>query len=270
MSITFQDAIAITECMALAGSCIWLRSKQFSYADRRRKASLIAFGCVSLAVLLDLINTSSSRLFGIERVVSWIGLEQYPNLILGLVVVLGTLACLSLVFGLLGKGDPRRLALLWFCVLLIPNVSLLSSYGGALYGEWHQATAIRNRLSVLAGQGAISCGHVTPHTNPGASSECVIKSFENHKPFFVIYDTQRIRIDSHFIDGLAGDNSGNLYDVEFSSMGWSAEGLSSTTQLLDGRHIFVEPCPKPIILRQSIYMGLTCLQRITESPILSK
>jgi ankyrin repeat protein len=82
----------------------------------------------------------------------------------------------------------------------------------------------------------------------------------------VLYDTQEFRIDSHFIDALAGDKSGNLYDVEFSSMGWSTEGLSGRTQLLDGRHVFVEPCWKPITLRKSIYKGLTCIPRIMVRP----
>jgi hypothetical protein len=266
MPITSRDATAIMECMALVGSWIWLRSKQFLYPDWRRKASLIAFWCVSLAVLLDLINTGILRSFGIVRVVTWVGFERYPNRVLGLVVVIASLACLSLMFGLLGKGYPRMLALTWICVLLIPNDSLLALYGSALYNEWHRAAPIRNRLLVLAGQGAINCGRMTPRTDPKRSSQCVHKSFENRKPFFVIYDTQRIEIDSHFIAGLAGDNAGNLFDVEFSSMGWSSEGLSSTTQLSDGGHILVEPCWKPIILRESIYMGLTCIQRITEPP----
>jgi hypothetical protein len=91
-----------------------------------------------------------------------------------------------------------------------------------------------------------------------------MQSFENRKPFYVVYDTQEMRIDSHFIDGLAGDSSGNLYDVEFSSRGWSREDLPNNSQLLDGGHIFVEPCSKPITLGKNMYKGLTCIPRIME------
>jgi len=77
-----------------------------------------------------------------------------------------------------------------------------------------------------SGQGSNQLRLRKSSDEPKPSSECVLESFENRRPFYVLYDTQKIRIDSHFIDGLAGDNSGNLYDVEFSSMGWSTEALS--------------------------------------------
>jgi hypothetical protein len=70
--------------------------------------------------------------------------------------------------------------------------------------------------------------------------------------------------DSKFIDGLAGDKSGNLYDVEFDSSGWSSDGIPAGTQLTDRKHIFVEACQKPVALRKSIYQGLTCVPRITD------
>jgi hypothetical protein len=88
----------------------------------------------------------------------------------------------------------------------------------------------------------------------------------DHKPFCVIYDTQEFMIDFRFIDGLAGDKYGNLYDVEFSSTGWSSEGLPAGAQLVDRKHIFVEACQKPVTLSKSIYQGLTCIPRITDRP----
>lgn len=264
MAMDFRDGIAIAECAALAGSWIWLHAKKLSYSGWRRKASLAALGCVSLALLLDLINTTILLLIGVERVVHWVSFGRFGSLSRGLFAVIGIMACLSLVLGLLGKGSPRILALTWFCFLLIPNASMLPLIGSGLY--WSDAALIRSRLAVLAGHGAINCGHVTPRTDPEPSSKCVFESFDNHRPFYVLYDTQEIMIDSHFVDALAGDKSGNLYDVEFDSMGWSTEGLSGRTQLLDGGHVFVEPCWKPITLRKSIYKGLTCIPRIMERP----
>jgi hypothetical protein len=93
-----------------------------------------------------------------------------------------------------------------------------------------------------------------------------LNSFASHKPFYVVYDFQAGRIDSRVMDGLAGDNSGNLSGVEFSSTGWSGGAQNGETRLMDGGHISVEPCPKPIVLSKSIYGGLTCIARITEQP----
>ena len=265
MAMDFQEGIAIVECVALAASWIWLRTKKLSYSGWRRKASLAALGCVSLALFLDLMNTAILRLIGVERVVHWVSFGRFGNLSRGLFAVIGIMACLSLVLGLLGKGSPRILALAWFCFLLIPNASIVPIISSGMCSEWSES-APRSRLAVLAGHGAINCGEVTPRTDPEPSSKCVLESFDKHRPFYVLYDTQEFRIDSHFIDALAGDASGNLYDVEFSSMGWSTEGLSGRTQLLDGGHVFVEPCSKPITLRKSIYKGLTCIPRIMERP----
>jgi ankyrin repeat protein len=125
---------------------------------------------------------------------------------------------------------------------------------------------MEHRVRAIAGRGAINCGRLKPGNDSKPTTDCVLNSFTNRRPFYVLYDTQEISIDSHFIDGLAGDNTGQLYDVEFSSMGWSTEGLSGRTQLLDGGHVFVEPCAKPTTLVKSIYKGLTCIPRIMDRP----
>jgi hypothetical protein len=148
--------------------------------------------------------------------------------------------------------------------LLIALVLLLGA--SALYSQLDHATTIKHRVRTLAGSGAINCGYIKPRSDPKPVSDCVLNSFANHKPFYVIYDTQEFAIDSHFIDGLAGDKSGNLYDVEFSSRGWSSEGLPAGAELLDRKHIFVEACQKPVVLSKSIYQGLTCIPRITDRP----
>jgi len=134
-----------------------------------------------------------------------------------------------------------------------------------LYDHWREAAPIRNRLKVLAGEGAINCGTVNLWTDPKASSDCVLKAYKTRKPFFALYDTQEVSIDSRFIDGLAGDNLGNLYDVEFSSMGWSTQRRIGEIQLTDGGYILVEPCPKPVTLTRSVYKGMTCIPRIMAS-----
>jgi hypothetical protein len=138
-----------------------------------------------------------------------------------------------------------------------------------LYGRWREEGLIRNRLAILAGEGAINCGTGRPRTDLESSSNCVLKSFENHTPFYAVYDTQEFSIDSHFIDGLAGDKSGNVYDVEYSSRS-STEGTSADARLQDGGHIVVERCLKPIALKKSIYKGLACVPRIMDLATESK
>jgi hypothetical protein len=145
--------------------------------------------------------------------------------------------------------------------LLVAIVLLLSV--AALYSQSDQ-TIIKHRLTVLAGGGAVNCGTIRPRSDPKPASDCVLNAFANHQPFYVVYNTQEIMIDSKFIDGLAGDKSGNLYDVEFSSGGWSSDGIPAGAQLADRKHIFVEACQKPVALRKSIYQGLTCVPRITD------
>jgi hypothetical protein len=252
--------IALVAALALAGNWIWLKFKRLSYSGLRRKASLAAFVCVSLAVSLDLFRIGISYWWEIERYAR--NIHPDPNLYLGLLIAIGILGCIALILGLLGKGSPRIFSFAWVCFLLFESSPVLS----IVCGHRCEQVAIENRLIKVAGYGAINCGRVRPETDPNPSSRCVLDSFANHRPFYVVYDTQEFRIDSDFIDGLAGDKSGNLYDVEFSGMGWSAEGLSGGTQLLDGGHIFVEPCSQPITLRSSIYKGLTCLPRITAQP----
>jgi hypothetical protein len=132
------------------------------------------------------------------------------------------------------------------------------------------ATRMQHRVRTIAGSGATNCGYLKSRSDPKPTTDCVLNSFSNQKPFYVFYDTQEFEIDSHFIDGLAGDKSGNIYDVEFSSTGWGPEGLSGGIQLLDGGHTLVQPCSKPIILRKSIYEGLTCIPRIMERQRVSK
>src|ERR1700730_11374107 len=150
-------------------------------------------------------------------------------------------------------------------LLLIALALLLGA--SALYSQLDHAAIIKHRVRTLAGSGAINCGHIKPQSDPKPASDCVLNSFANHKPFYVIYDTQEFGIDSHFIDGLAGDKSGNLYDVEFNSRGWWSEGLPTGAHLLDRKHIFVEACQKPVALSKSIYQGLTCIPRLTDRPL---
>lgn len=259
-----QDWISLLSVVALAASWIWLLSQHLSYSDWRQRATLVAFGCVSIALLLGAITSGFMHLI----LAGWIS-QRFGHMFLAVLRptlwIAVSVACGAIILVLVGKGRPRILALAWLCVLCIPNASPLSAMATGLYNQWREAAPIRNRLKVLAGGNAVNCGTLNPWTDPKSSSDCVLKSFENREPFFALYDTQEVSIDSRFIDGLAGDSLGNLYDVEFSSMGWSTQGRTGQSQLTDGGHILVEPCPKPIALTPSIYKGMTCIPRIMAS-----
>jgi hypothetical protein len=259
-----QDWISLLSIVALAASCIWFLSQHLSYSDWRRRASLAAFGCVSIALVLGAITSGFMHLILAGWVSQRIG-HMFLAILRPTLWIVVSVSCGAIILVLVGKGRPRILALAWLCVLCVPNVSLLPAMATGLYSQWREAAPIRNRLKVLAGGNAVNCGTLNPWTDPKSSSDCVLKSFENRKPFFALYDTQEVSIDSRFIDGLAGDHLGNLYDVEFSSMGWSTQGLTGESQLTDGGHILVEHCPNPVKLTPSIYKGMTCIPRIMAS-----
>lgn len=150
--------------------------------------------------------------------------------------------------------------------ILIIAAWLVISGAAVVVSEIHPLPRFEYRLERLAGLGAIDCGLIKPRADTTASSRCVLDAFADHKPFYVIYDVQEFRIELYFIDGVAGDAAGNVYDVEYGSRGWSSEdvGAGVRSQLFDSGKIFAESCPKPVVLTKSVYGGLTCLPRLTK------
>ena len=155
-TVGFGDWIAIVEVIALAGSWRWILDQNMSYSGWRRKASLAALACVSLAVLLDATNKGLLHLILSERVSGNHATELLAAM-RPIIWTAATIACLSLILGLVGKGSPRLLALAWLCVLFFPNASILPSLTSELYGAWRGRAPIRSRLAALAGRGGVYC-----------------------------------------------------------------------------------------------------------------
>jgi hypothetical protein len=109
------DGVVVVEGMALVGCCVWVQSKRLSFEDWRRRAALTSFICASVAVVFDLV------LAGIMHWVAPGGVREHVYLGLFGATILMTL--LSLVLGLLGRGSPRIVALIW-CFLLICHIAL--------------------------------------------------------------------------------------------------------------------------------------------------
>ena len=110
-------------------------------------------------------------------------------------------------------------------------------------------------LSRKGGGRTLNCGWVGIRRSPDASSDCALKAFANGSPFYVRDNFQGI--DSDVSMGLAGDGQGHVYFVEYDSMGWGTEGPEGS-ELTDDRHIYTEPCPRPVTLRKTRTGRLTC------------
>jgi hypothetical protein len=118
---------------------------------------------------------------------------------------------------------------------------------------------LRNRLKKLAGDAAIDCGSVGLMQEPGTASACVLRTHADGKPFYVSYAWQGI--DSHGAIGFAADASGNVFELDYDSEGWTSEGLPKNLQLSDLNHITTERCSKPVNLRKAGNGRVTCFLR---------
>ena len=121
---------------------------------------------------------------------------------------------------------------------------------------------INDRLRVLADGGAtvaIDCG--PPDSGLDSAANCALNALAEGKPFYAKYYWQRT--DSFRFTGFAGDASGNVYEVDYDSLGWGSLALPKEAQLLDGNHTFVMPCPKPISLVKTQQGALACSRPIS-------
>jgi hypothetical protein len=117
---------------------------------------------------------------------------------------------------------------------------------------------IDKKLRSLSNRGkpALNCGLVGIWENPTIASDCALNAFTRRSPFYVRYNLQGI--DSEVSAGLAGDAQGNVYFVEYNSMGWENDGLAKGAEITDDRHIYTAPCPSPVFLRKTKTGRVTC------------
>jgi hypothetical protein len=125
--------------------------------------------------------------------------------------------------------------------------------------DFTNATAMDRRLRTITGEGATNCGHVEGDTKSGAADKCVRNTFTRGKPFMVRYEVYQA--DEDISVGVASDGQGGVYAVAFDDAGVSTRGLGDKVELFDDRHTVVVPCPKPVVFRQSVAKGLTCLSQ---------
>jgi hypothetical protein len=114
---------------------------------------------------------------------------------------------------------------------------------------------IYERLKTLVSKGSSQAIDCRNSPGPEAASDCVFTALAGRKPFYIRYYWQGI--DSFGFRGLAGDTDGNVYVVDYDSMGWMNPAPDGA-QLLDNNHTFVVPCPKPVSLVKNRDGSVTC------------
>jgi hypothetical protein len=119
---------------------------------------------------------------------------------------------------------------------------------------------INGRLKELAGGGTAAIECRDEKDRFGAAADCALRAFADGRPFYAKYYRQGI--DSFSFTGVAGDASGNIYEMDYDSLGWRGLTLPKEARLLDGNHTLVMPCPRPIHLAKDAVGKLTCSRSV--------
>jgi hypothetical protein len=109
------------------------------------------------------------------------------------------------------------------------------------------------KLQLLAGEGAIFCGHVGLEGNPNAANKCVLKAFKEKQPFYVSYDALKTGPSDFVVSGLARDPEGRMWSASFSPV---TMHQTYGGELSDDLHILTKPCPTPYRLLEGRGGGL--------------
>lgn len=122
-------------------------------------------------------------------------------------------------------------------------------------------TLMDRRMRVLAGKDALDCGRVKLDGDPRASLRCARRAISKRRAFFVRFESASM--DSSSADGFAGDSSGNIYSIDFDSMGI---GPFEGAEIMDNGHDAVQRCPKPVRIkkelgRKGMLLGYRCTQK---------
>jgi hypothetical protein len=120
------------------------------------------------------------------------------------------------------------------------------------------------RLRTIAGDNALNCGAVTidGDRNPEPVLKCARRAIGKKLAFYARCDSWGI--DSFLSDGFAGSGDGDVYYVEFDSLGWQPHGAK--VEISDGKPKYGEKCPKPVHIRDvpwpdKKYVEFTCQRR---------
>lgn len=113
-----------------------------------------------------------------------------------------------------------------------------------------------NRLRVIAGPGARDCGQLPLRSNSKVPANCARNAIKARQPFYVRFDESGT--DSDIASAMAGDARGNVFLVDFDSMGIDSDWLPLGATMPDGFHTKVIPCSQPVKVRVTRSHELTC------------
>jgi hypothetical protein len=115
------------------------------------------------------------------------------------------------------------------------------------------------RLQLLAGKGAMNCGHVHVKETPRKETACGLAAQKQNRAFLVRYDTECSDCELSF--GLAADDLGRVFSVRFDSLGMSTRELRASEMMPDGIFTVVAPCPPHPGLRITDAGALSCFSK---------
>jgi hypothetical protein len=104
------------------------------------------------------------------------------------------------------------------------------------------------RIREISGPVATDCGRVRREDSPKRATKCALRAYKSHKAFYVRYDDKGIG-DSEGARAIGADSAGEVYSLEFDSLGMDTTYLPPGTTMPDGFHTKVIACSLPIRLR---------------------
>lgn len=113
-----------------------------------------------------------------------------------------------------------------------------------------------NRLRVIAGPGARDCGRLPLRSNDKGPANCARNAIKARQAFYVRFDESGT--DPDIASAMAGDARGNVFLIDFDSMGIDSDWLPSGATMPDGFHTKVIPCSQPVKVRMTRARELAC------------
>jgi hypothetical protein len=149
---------------------------------------------------------------------------------------------------------------------ILALVSILSWSFAAVGARSDQEDQLVGRrltsLSASMGGRPIDCGSTSLNKPDAKVTACAKAAFDDHKPFRVLYFSTFGFFKSAY--GLAGDEVGDVYEVEYDSRALLNLGSGRRTQVFDGNQIRVTTCVKPISLGSTQEDVLACITPVNE------
>lgn len=119
-------------------------------------------------------------------------------------------------------------------------------------------------MSARGGGQVVDCGFTGMNHPDNSVTACGESAFGQHRPFFLGYEYRVWDEPVQSGYGLAGDATGNVFEVGYRDRGFPPVALNHHMQLMDDNHNRVVECIKPISLSTSQRGQLGCVTPINQ------